>query len=126
MPLVTHPNPQKVREIQKMLCFFLIKAKSHRPIGLAYAAVRSDSVTLIQIIGRLPRLRLPCVCHTLSTPFACISHFFAYPFATRFFAICLNIYVADLSTLLASFPEKAPPPCLLYPPYVSIIIFLPS
>lgn len=77
VPLVPYPNPQKVGKIQKMLCFFLIKAKSHRPIGLAYAAVRSDSVALIQIIGRLSRLRLPCVCHTLSTPFACISHFFA-------------------------------------------------
>ena len=46
-----------------MLFFSLITAKSHRPIVLAYAAVRSDSVTLIQIIGRLSRLRLPCVCH---------------------------------------------------------------
>ena len=54
-----------------------------------------------------------------------ISHFLARLFATIFFAICLNIYVADLSTLLASFPENAPPPCLLYPPYVSTIIFLP-
>lgn len=71
------PKPPKGRENSKNVVFFLIKAKSHRPIGLAYAAVRSDSVSLIQIIGRLSRLRLPCVCHTLSTPFACISHFFA-------------------------------------------------
>ena len=42
-----------------------------------------------------------------------------------FFAIKRSIYVADLSTLLASFPEKQPPPCLAYPPYVSTIIFLP-
>ena len=67
----------RLKTFVKCCSFFLIKAKSHRPIGLAYAAVRSDSVTLIQIIGRLSRLWLPCVCHTLSTPFACISHFFA-------------------------------------------------
>ena len=48
---------------KNVVFLFLIKAKSHRPIVLAYAAVRSDSVTLIQIIGRLSRLRLPCVCH---------------------------------------------------------------
>ena len=35
------------------------------------------------------------------------------------------MYAADLSTFVASFPEKAPPPCLAYPPYVSTIIFLP-
>ena len=55
----------------------------------------------------------------------CISHFFAYSFATMFLAICLAIYAADLSTFVASFPENAPPPCLEYPPYVSTIIFLP-
>ena len=32
------------------------------------------------------------------------------PFATIFFAICLIIYAALLSTFVASFPEKAPPP----------------
>jgi len=30
--------------------------------------------------------------------------------ATIFFAIYLAAYAADLSTLLGSFPEKAPPP----------------
>ena len=31
--------------------------------------------------------------------------------ATTFFATYLAAYAADLSTLLGSFPEKAPPPC---------------
>ena len=42
-----------------------------------------------------------------------------------FLAKNLAIYAADLSTFVASLPEKAPPPCLAYPPYVSTIIFLP-
>ena len=42
-----------------------------------------------------------------------------------FFATHLAAYAADLSTLVGSFPEKAPPPCLALPPYVSTIIFLP-
>ena len=32
------------------------------------------------------------------------------PAATKFFAICLEAYAADRSTLDGSFPEKAPPP----------------
>ena len=45
--------------------------------------------------------------------------------ATIFFARYLEAYAADLSTLVGSLPEKAPPPCGAAPPYVSTIIFLP-
>ncbi len=62
------------------------------------------------------------------TPIAyanCTSHLSASPAATIFFATYLAAYAADLSTFVGSFPEKAPPPCLEYPPYVSTMIFLP-
>jgi len=36
--------------------------------------------------------------------------------ATRFLAIHLAAYAADLSTFDESFPEKAPPPCPPHPP----------
>ena len=45
--------------------------------------------------------------------------------ATIFFAIYLAAYAADLSTLVGSLPENAPPPWGAAPPYVSTIIFLP-
>ena len=53
------------------------------------------------------------------------SHFFANRAATIFFAIYRAIYAAERSTFVQSFPEKAPPPCLAYPPYVSTIILRP-
>ena len=53
------------------------------------------------------------------------SHFFASRAATIFFAIYRAIYAAERSTFVQSFPEKAPPPCLAYPPYVSTIILRP-
>ena len=53
------------------------------------------------------------------------SHLSAKSAATTFFAMYLDIYAAERSTLEGSFPEKAPPPCGAYPPYVSTIIFLP-
>ena len=46
----------------------------------------------------------------------CIKHFFVRPEATTFFAIYLAAYAADLSTLVGSLPEKAPPPCGAEPP----------
>src|SRR2546426_473567 len=33
------------------------------------------------------------------------------------------MYAAERSTLVGSFPEKAPPPWCAYPPYVSTMIF---
>ena len=45
--------------------------------------------------------------------------------ATIFFAKYLAAYAPDLSTLLGSLPENAPPPCGAAPPYVSTIIYLP-
>ena len=42
-----------------------------------------------------------------------------------FFAMCLVAYAADLSTLLGSLPENAPPPCAPLPPYVSTMILRP-
>ena len=62
------------------------------------------------------------------TPIAyanCIKHFSEAPEATMFFAKYLETYAADLSTLVGSLPENAPPPCGAAPPYVSTIIFLP-
>lgn len=53
------------------------------------------------------------------------STFLASFCATIFFAKNLAAYAADLSTFVGSFPEKAPPPTLAYPPYVSTIIFRP-
>ena len=44
------PKPPKGRENSKKVWFFPYKSKIAPPTGLAYAAVRSDSVTLIQII----------------------------------------------------------------------------
>gem|GEM_PF-2801582 len=44
--------------------------------------------------------------------------------ATIFLAKYLAIYAQDLSTLVLSLPENAPPPCLPTPPYVSMMIFL--
>jgi cob(I)alamin adenosyltransferase len=40
----------------------------------------------------------------------------AIPAATIFLAIYLAAYAAERSTLLASLPEKAPPPCAPFPP----------
>src|ERR1044072_7899464 len=42
-----------------------------------------------------------------------------------FLAMYRAMYAAERSTLVGSLPEKAPPPCGAYPPYVSTIIFLP-
>src|SRR6266542_6613171 len=49
----------------------------------------------------------------------------ASPAATTFFATYRAAYAAERSTLVGSFPEKAPPPCRAAPPYVSTMILRP-
>lgn len=73
----------RLKTFVKYYSFFLIKAKSHRPIVKNHAAVRSDSVTLIQIIGRLSRLRLSCVCHYLVNSFCLYFAFFCRLFGVK-------------------------------------------
>ena len=43
-------------------------------------------------------------------------HLSEIPELTIFFAKYLDTYAADLSTLVGSFPENAPPPCGAAPP----------
>ena len=63
-----------------------------------------------------------------ATPIAyaiCSSTFDASPAATTFFATCRAMYEAERSTFVGSLPEKAPPPWLPTPPYVSTMILRP-
>merc|ERR1712087_328283 len=63
-----------------------------------------------------------------ATPIAyesCTSARLQRPLLTTDFAICLQMYAADLSTLVGSLPENAPPPCAPQPPYVSMMILRP-
>ena len=66
---------------------------------------------------------VPCVSTYIdkgsATPIAyanCKVHFSAIPDATIFLAMYLEIYAADLSTLVGSLPENAPPPWGAAPP----------
>merc|ERR1712056_49330 len=87
---------------------FVISSAVNDPCSVPYVSTNSES--------------------GLATPMAydnCTSARLQRPLLTTDFAICLQMYAADLSTFVGSLPEKAPPPCAPQPPYVSMMILRP-
>lgn len=62
---------------------------------------------------------------TTAAALTCTRQRRARPAATTLLAAWRAMYAPDLSTLVGSLPEKAPPPCAPQPPYVSMMILRP-
>mmetsp|Transcript_2880 Transcript_2880/g.9379 ORF Transcript_2880/g.9379 Transcript_2880/m.9379 type:complete len:224 (+) Transcript_2880:272-943(+) len=91
-----------------------------RPTGPGRKSIAAFTLARISSSGMVP---VPYVSTNTEsgsgTPMAydsCTMQRFASPAATTDLAACLEMYAAERSTFVGSFPEKAPPPCAPQPP----------
>merc|ERR1719401_2541008 len=96
------------RQSNSILRMFVMSSPVREPCSVPYVSRKRDS--------------------GFATPIAyesCTSARLQRPLLTTDFAICRQMYAAERSTFVGSFPENAPPPCAPQPPYVSMMILRP-
>merc|ERR1712078_339217 len=96
------------RQSKLIFTIFVISSGVKLPCSVPYVSTKSES--------------------GFATPIAyesCTSARLQRPLFTTDLAICRQMYAAERSTFVGSFPENAPPPCAPHPPYVSMMILRP-
>merc|ERR1719401_2217303 len=96
------------RQSNSILRMFVMSSPVREPCSVPYVSRKRDS--------------------GFATPIAyesCTSARLQRPLLTTDFAICRQMYAAERSTFVGSFPENAPPPWAPQPPYVSMMILRP-